>query len=110
MDGSNSSITLKDGSILLQNKYGSCSILMPYVPTLNGEKAISYAGAQIYPTTNGIAIKADLNANGEFRFRLKCSYASYDKVLTAFLDGTTNVGLTNRRTKESNLFVYGTYS
>ena len=77
LDGSNSSITLKDGSILLQNKYGSCSILMPYVPTLNGEKAISYAGAQIYPTTNGIAIKADLNANGEFRFRLKCSYASY---------------------------------
>ena len=37
-------------------------------------------------------------------------FDNYDKVLTAFLDGTTNVGLTNRRTKEANLFVYGTYS
>lgn len=37
-------------------------------------------------------------------------FDNYDKVLTAFLDRTTNVGLTNRRTKEANLFVYGTYS
>ncbi len=77
LDGSNSDITVKDGSILLQNKYGSCSISMPCAPTSKGEKAISYEGAQVYPTTNGIAIKADLNTNGEFRFRLKCNYASY---------------------------------
>ena len=40
----------------------------------------------------------------------KQNFDNYDKVLTAFLDGTTNAGLTNRRTKEANLFVYGTYS
>ena len=37
-------------------------------------------------------------------------FDNYDKVLTAFLDGTTNTGLINRRTKEAKLFVYNTYS
>jgi len=37
-------------------------------------------------------------------------FDNYNKVLTAFLDGTTNAGLINRRTKEATLFAYGTYS
>ena len=37
-------------------------------------------------------------------------FDDYDKVLIAFLDGTSNNGLINRRTKEANLFVYNTYS
>ena len=40
----------------------------------------------------------------------KQHFDDYDKVLTAFLDGTTNTGLINRRTKEATLFVYNTYS
>ena len=36
-------------------------------------------------------------------------FDNFDKVLDAFLDGTTSNGGINRRTKEANLFVYGAY-
>lgn len=38
------------------------------------------------------------------------SFSDYSQVLTAFLGGTTNEGLKNRRTREANLFVYNIYS
>ena len=40
----------------------------------------------------------------------KQHFKDYSQVLPAFIDGTTNSGLINRRTKEANLFVYNTYS
>jgi GH24 family phage-related lysozyme (muramidase) len=37
-------------------------------------------------------------------------FYDYSQVLTAFLDGATNEGLKNRRTREAKLFVYNIYS
>ena len=68
--GSNSNIELGN-SVLLENYQGSCQVTMPKGYRFQHEQCVSYQGVEVVPTTNGIAMKVDLDAKKNYCFRLK---------------------------------------
>lgn len=74
--GSNSNIVLGN-TILLENYQGNCQITMPKGYRFQNEHCISYQGAEVYPTTNGIALQVDLDMKKQYRFRLKTGRSFY---------------------------------
>ena len=76
LNGSNSTIYISD-SVLLKNKHGSCRITLPSRYLTQTDKCVFYNGVKVFPTTNGIAIQADLNAQGQYRFLLNLEQGGY---------------------------------
>lgn len=74
--GSSSTIEIAD-SILLKNQKGVCQITIPNRYLLQKEQRVCYQGMEMYPTTNGVALRADLNAQRQYCFRLTLNQAFY---------------------------------
>ena len=68
--GSNCNITIED-SVFLENRQGSCQIMMKKGYRLKNDRCITYQGAEVFPTTNGIAMRVDLDAEKQYSFHLK---------------------------------------
>ena len=74
--GSNANIVL--GSLLLiENCQDSCQLSMPNGYHFKDEHCVCYQGAEVFPTTNGVAIQVDLNEERLYRFRLKTGKSFY---------------------------------
>lgn len=76
LKGSNSDIVIGN-SVLLENHWGNCQIMMPKGYRFQKDQCISYQGAEVFPTTNGIAIKVDLDTEKNHCFRLKTDRPFY---------------------------------
>ena len=74
--GSNSKIIVGD-SISLENLQGTCQLMMPKGYRFKSDQCISYQGAEVFPTTNGIAMKVDLDTEKSYCFRLKSDWSFY---------------------------------
>lgn len=76
MIGSNADINIGE-SIRLENKNDFCNITMPEGYAHRNERCVAYNGAEIYPTTNGIACRAVCGEGGKFVFSLKTGKPFY---------------------------------
>lgn len=68
--GSNTNITVSNG-IRMENPEGYCLMEIPQKPALNSGKEIRCGNNTIYPTTNGIALKAYIKDSGRFSFTIE---------------------------------------
>ena len=68
--GSNANITISD-RVQMQNAEGACFIDLPQKPTIKSVKEVQFGNSAIYPTANGIAIKAYIKETGKFSFTLE---------------------------------------
>ena len=68
--GSNATITVSD-KVQIENAEGKCIISLPQKPTQNLGKEILCGTDVIYPTTNGIAMKANVRDTGKVSFVIK---------------------------------------
>ena len=76
LNGSSSTVDISD-SILLKNKQGSCRITLPNRCLLQKERYVCYQGVKVFPTTNGVALQVELNAQGQYSFRLNLDRGFY---------------------------------
>ena len=76
LKGSNSNIVLGN-SVLLENYQGSCQVTMPKGYRFQHEQCVSYQGVEVFPTTNGIAMKVALDSDRKYCFRLKTGRPFY---------------------------------
>ena len=65
--GSNANITISN-KVEMQNADGYCAIDLPQMPTRNLGKSIQCGNNVIYPTVNGIAVKAYIKDTGGISF------------------------------------------
>lgn len=65
--GSNTNITISD-NILMENAEGSCTIELEQKPVYVSEQEVHSGNNVIIPTTNGIAMKCDVNGGVKFSF------------------------------------------
>lgn len=68
--GSNANITVSD-SVRMENAEGSFVMELPRRVTLTSAKELRFGGNSVYPTTNGVAIKANVQSTGYFRFHIE---------------------------------------
>lgn len=68
--GSNANITIAD-RVQMQNTEGICIIDLPHKPTRNSGKEIQCGNDVIYPTANGIAVKACVKGTDKISFTIE---------------------------------------
>ncbi len=68
--GTNAEISIEN-SIIMKNKYGSCSLSIPSKPIMENESLLKCEDDYIIPTTNGIMYKADLKKKREIVIKLR---------------------------------------
>lgn len=76
LSGSSSNVEISD-SILLKNRQGSCHLIIPNQCLLQKDQYVCYQGVKVFPTTNGVALQVDLNAKGQYCFRLNLDRGFY---------------------------------
>lgn len=74
--GSCSDILICD-SIHMKDRHDICRIAFPGALMYRSEHCIRYFGAEVYPTTNGVALRVELDQERKYRFRLHTGRAFY---------------------------------